>query len=288
VSGDELRVHRLRVGARDVTLLHGPAGWGECSPLPGYPCDPARAWRAAEEAARDGFPPPRRDSVPVNALVERADFDPATLGGFDAVKVKLREPADLELVARVRNLVGSGVSLRVDANGAFDVETARGLLPALARLDVELVEQPVASLEDMARLRRQSPLPLAADESVRSVDEARQLRALEAADAVVLKVQPLGGVRAALDVADAAGVPAIPTSMMETSIGIAAGLALACALPKLVFACGLATAALLPADVTPAPLLPVHGRLTRRLIEPDPELLQRYALPSASSQALSS
>ena len=55
-------------------------------------------------------------------------------------------------------------------------------------------------------------------------------------------MQPLGGVRAALDVADAAGVPALPTSMMETSVGLAAGLALACALPTLTLACGLGSA----------------------------------------------
>jgi O-succinylbenzoate synthase len=95
----------------------------------------------------------------------------------------------------------------------------------------------------------------------------------------VLKVQPLGGVGAALAVADAAGMPAVPTSMMETSVGIAMGLALAAALPDLEFACGLATAAL-AADVTSAPLLPDEGRMRVRRVVPDPELLERYAVSS--------
>jgi O-succinylbenzoate synthase len=285
---DTLTVHRLRLPGRDVTLLEGPAGWGECSPLPGYPCDPDRALRAAEEAASVGFPPPVRDTVRVNALVSGPTFDPESLAGFDAVKVKVRSADDVALVERVRDAVGPGVSLRVDANGAFDVETALDVIARLGRLDVDLVEQPVASLEDLARVRRRARVALAADESVRSIADARRLCTLGAADAVVLKVQPLGGVRAALAVAEEAGVAAIPTSMMETSVGLAAGLALACALPELPFACGLATASLLTHDVTRDPLVPRDGALTRRLVAPDRELLERYEVAPPSSQVVSS
>ena len=283
-----MRRHELRIGGRAVTLVEGPAGWGECSPLPGYPCDPAMALRSAEEAARDGFPVPHRTTVAVNALVESADFDPDALAGFPAVKVKVRAPGDVDLVARVRDTVGPTVALRVDANGAFDVETAVRLLAELARYDVELAEQPVATLDELATVRRRSPVPVAADECVRGIDDARRLRELEAADVVVLKVQPLGGVRAALDVADAAGVPALPTSMMETSVGLAAGLALACALPTLTLACGLGTAGVLGGDVTGSPLRPVDGRLTLRTIVPDDALLARYAVADRSSHAVSS
>lgn len=281
-----LTEHRLRLGGRDVTLLEGPAGWGECSPLPGYPCDPASARRAAVEAAVDGFPPARRGDVAVNALVTDTTFDPGALVGFGAVKVKMRVPTDVELVARVRDAVGPRVALRVDANGAWDVDTAVAVAEQLAHLDVELLEQPVASLEQLAEVRRRCSVPIAADECIRSVDDARRLDRLGAADVVVLKVQPLGGVRAALAIADAAGVPAIPTSMMETSIGLAAGLALACALPEVPFACGLATASLLPADVTRDPLVPRGGRLSTRVVVPDPELLARYSL-APSSQVVS-
>jgi O-succinylbenzoate synthase len=283
-----ITVHHLRLSGRDVQLLEGPAGWGECSPFSDYPCDPARAWAAAEEAACTGFPAARRGSVRLNALVPGPDVDAAALAGFDAVKVKMRSPDDVRLVARVRDVVGARVEVRVDANGVFDVETAVDVVAQLRSLDVALVEQPVATLDELAALRRRVSVPVAADESVRDVADARRLRELAAADAVVLKVQPLGGVRPALAVAEEAGVPAIPTSMMETSVGLAAGLALACSLPEVPLACGLATAALLDEDVTSEPLVPRDGWLVRRLVIPDPDRLDRYAAASPSSHAISS
>ena len=123
----------------------------------------------------------------------------------------------------MRDAVGPRVAVRVDANGAWDVDTAVHMIGLLARYDLEYVEQPVASLDDLARVRRRVDVPIAADECIRSLDDARRLRALDAADVIVLKQQPLGGVRAALEVAEAAGVPAVVSSMMETSVGIAAG-----------------------------------------------------------------
>jgi O-succinylbenzoate synthase len=284
VARDRLTEHRLLIGERRVTLLEGPAGWGEMSPLDSYPCDAARARRAAEEAALDGWPPPIRAEVAVNALVLGPGFDPAAVVGFPAVKVKVRGPEDLDLVARVRDAVGPGVELRVDANGAWPLDLAAGLIARLAHLGVQLVEQPVETIDDLARLRRKVSVPIAADESVRCVDDARRIHDLDAADAVVLKVQPLGGVRAALEVAHAAGVPAIPTSMMETSVGLAAGLALAAALPQLEYPCGLATAGLVD-DVTHAPLLPEAGRLRVRAVAPDPEMLVRYAVSSQETMS---
>jgi o-succinylbenzoate synthase len=274
-----VREHRLRVGGRDVVLLEGPAGWGEISFVPGYRCDLAAARAAAEEAACAGWPAAVRDEIAVNALVDGPVPTPATLREFPCVKVKvgrLAPEADIARVGAVREVVGPGVALRVDANGAWDVEQAVTMLGRLAHFDLELAEQPVTALDDLARVRARVPVPVAADECIRSLDDARRLRALDAADAVVLKVQPLGGVRAALRVAEAAGVPAIVTSMMETSVGLAAGLALACALGEARYACGLATAALLDADVVAARLIPERGMLRRRAVVPDAELLARY------------
>ena len=125
-------------------------------------------------------------------------------------------------------------------------------------------------------MRRAVDVPVAADECVRSLDDARRLRALDAADAIVLKQQPLGGVRAALVVAEEAAVPAIVSSMMETSIGIAAGVALAAALPELHYACGLATLSQIAGDVVREPLVPEHGVLRVRTVTPDGELVARY------------
>ena len=277
-----MREHRLRIGDRAVTLIAGPAGWGEVSPLPGYTCAPGASRRAAEESARDGWPAAVRDTVPVNALVEGPGVDPGALNGFPAVKVKVgrTDPRDdVELVAAVRDAVGPTVALRVDANGAWDVETAEAMIGRLARFDLELVEQPVAALDDLARLRRRVDVPVAADECVRSLADARCLATLQAADVVVLKVQPLGGVRAALQVAETAGVPALVTSMRETSVGVAAGVALAAALPELPYACGLA-ARMPGGDVVRDPLVPVDGHVRPRHVEPDPVLLQRYEVRS--------
>jgi o-succinylbenzoate synthase len=277
-----VREHRLRIGDRDVTLVAGPAGWGEASPLPGYTCGDVPSRLAAEESARDGWPTALRDTVPVNALVDNGPVDPAALAGFPAVKVKVgrTDPRDdLDLVAAVRDAVGPDVALRVDANGAWDFDTAATMVRRLAPYGLELVEQPVAALDDLARLRRRVEVPLAADECVRSVGDARCLASLQAADVVVLKVQPLGGVRAALRVAEAAGVPALVTSMRETSIGIAAGLALAAALPELRYACGLA-ARMTGGDVVRDPLVPVDGHMRVRRVEPDPALLRGYEVTS--------
>jgi o-succinylbenzoate synthase len=277
-----VKEHRLRIGERAATLLEGPAGWGEWSPLPGYVCSAATSRRSAEEAALDGWPAPLRDVVPVNALVDNAPVDAPALAGFSAVKVKVGRAdagADVDLVAAVRDAVGPSVGLRVDANARWDLDTALGMITRLARYDLELVEQPVATIDELATVRRRVDVPVAADESVRSVEDARRLVALGAADAVVLKVQALGGVRAALRVADAAGVPAIVTSMRETSVGLAAGLALAAALPELPYACGL-SARMPGGDVVREPLVAEHGVLRLRKVEPDPQLLARYEVAS--------
>ena len=126
-----LTEHHLRIGDRAVALLEGPAGWGECSPLSGYPADPDVCRRAAEEAALHGFPPARRDAVPVNALVDGA-FAVAEIRRYPAVKVKVRTAADVSMVAAVRNAVEPSVGVRVDANGAWDVDTAVHVIGILA------------------------------------------------------------------------------------------------------------------------------------------------------------
>jgi o-succinylbenzoate synthase len=267
-----LKEHRLRLGDRAVTLLEGPMGWGECSPLAGYPSDPEVCRAAAASAATDGFPSAVRDRVPVNALVD-GPFLVQDVRGYPAVKVKVRDAAGIALVRAVREAVGPDVAVRVDANGAWDVDTAVTMITRLAVFDLEYVEQPCEALDDLARVRRRVEVAIAADECVRSVADARELRTRGAADVIVLKQQPLGGVRAALEVAEAADVPAVVSSMMETSVGIAAGVALAAALPDLPYACGLATLGSLSGDVTHTPLAPHDGALEVRAVRPDADLL---------------
>jgi O-succinylbenzoate synthase len=286
-----VREHRLRVPLRRpiagvdhrlVTLIEGPCGWGEMSPLPGYPCPPEAARAAALEAAFEGWPEPVRRAVAVNVLVPAVAPEEAAqlAAGHRWIKVKVGGDDvddDVARVAAVRTAAGPHAGIRVDANGAWDTNTAVAAIGRLSAYDLELVEQPVASLEELASVRRRVDVPVAADECIRGPADARRLRQLEAADAVVLKVQPLGGVRSALAVAEAAGVSAIVTSMLETSVGLAAGLALAAALPELPYACGLGTANLLAADVVAEPLLPDHDQIEVRRPSPDPALLAGLA-----------
>ncbi|MGI8810678.1 MAG: o-succinylbenzoate synthase [Acidimicrobiales bacterium] len=278
-----LRIPLGGVPHRNAILLEGPAGWGEWSPLPGYPSDPAVCRRAAEEAATTPWPMAVRSRVRVNALIPAVS--PATAAalavGLVDVKVKVGVDVgsvDVDRVAAVRDAIGPHARLRVDANGAWDVDKAISMIERLAPLDLELVEQPVASLEDLAAVRRRVTVPVAADESVRNLDDARRLAALGAADALVVKVQPLGGIAATLEVIAAAGVAVIVSSMYETSVGLAAGLALAAALDQLPFACGLGTAGLFVGDVVADPLDPVDGWLTVRRPVPDVGLLARYGV----------
>jgi O-succinylbenzoate synthase len=249
------------------------------SPLPGYPCDPARARAAAEEAACDTWPAARRTTIPVNGIVPPVGPDEAAAMavGWATVKVKVGDPGDVDRVAAVRAAIGPHGAIRVDANGAWDVDTALATIARLAPYDIAMVEQPVASMEDMATVRRRTSVAIAADECVRSVEDAVRLRRLEAADVLVLKVQPLGGVAAALAVAEAAGLPALVSSMFETSVGLAAGLALAAALDDLPYACGLGSGLLFETDVVSDPLVPVDGYVAVRRVVPDPGLLARFS-----------
>ena len=269
---------------RQGVLIEGPAGWGEFSPFPDYDDATCARWlAAAREAAYDGWPAPLRDRVPVNTTVPAVGPEQAhamvRASGCTTAKVKVAEVGqtladDVARVEAVRDALGPGGKVRVDANGAWSLTDATIALQTLGKFDLEYAEQPVAALDDMAALRRVVDVPLAADESVRRAEDPLRVAGLEAADIVVLKVQPIGGVRRCLDVAEACGLPVVVSSAVETSVGIAAGVALAAALPELRYACGLGTVPLLAGDVTADPLLPVDGFLPVRAVAPDPALVQ--------------
>jgi o-succinylbenzoate synthase len=197
--------------------------------------------------------------------------------GCTTAKVKVAQGDDLGRVEAVRDALGPAGKLRVDANGAWDTDTAARMLAALQRFDLEYAEQPVATLAEMAELRRRTDVPLAADESVRGAEDPLLVAGLEAADIVILKVQPLGGVWPALRVAEACGLPCVVSSAVETSVGLAAGLALAAALPELDHACGLGTATLLAGDVVADPLVPDGGWLDVRRPPVDEAELARWS-----------
>ncbi|MDT7539793.1 MAG: o-succinylbenzoate synthase, partial [Actinomycetota bacterium] len=264
---------------RSGVLLRGPAGWGEFSPFADYDAATCARWlAAAREAADEGFPAPVRDSVAVNTTVPAVDAETAhamvRASGCTTAKVKVAESGqtltdDIARVEAVRDALGPTGKLRVDANAAWTVDEAVSALKSLDVFGLEYAEQPVPTLEEMAQLRRRVDVLLAADESVRRAEDPLRVAGLEAADIVVLKVQPIGGVRRCLEVAEACGLPVVVSSAVETSVGIAAGVALAAALPELPYACGLGTVSLLDGDVTDDPLLPVDGELPVRKVAPD-------------------
>lgn len=275
------------ITVREGVLLEGPGGWGEWSPFLEYAPAVAEPWlRCAEEAAAGDWPTPLRDRVPVNVTVpavrpERAHAIVAA-SGCRTAKVKVAEPGQAEgeddaRLEAVRDALGPDGHVRIDVNGLWDVDTALRRLPALERAagGLEYVEQPVARVEDLAVVRRRQHVPVAADESIRRAADPYRVRDLEAADVAVLKVQPLGGVRACLRIAEDIGLPVVVSSALETSVGIAAGVALAAALPELSHACGLATVSLLTDDLAVEPLLPVDGALPVARPAVDPAALER-------------
>lgn len=284
-----LRTRFRGITVREGVLLHGPAGWGEFCPFGDYSDAESVPWlRAAVEATEAGWPAPVRDRVEVNTTVpvvgpEQA-YELVRASGCRTAKVKVADPRvsladDCARVEAVRAALGPDGAVRVDANMAWDVDTA---VRAITDLDkaadgLEYAEQPCPSIEELAAVRRRVGVRIAADESIRRAEDPLKVAVAGAADIAVLKVSPLGGVRRALEVAEACGLPCVVSSAVETSVGLAAGLALAGALPELEFACGLGTISLLQGDVAADPLSPVDGYLP--VLRQAPEPADTYSAP---------
>jgi O-succinylbenzoate synthase len=278
------------ITVREGMVWRGAAGWGEWSPFLDYSGRELVPWlRAADEAAEVGWPAPVRMQVEVNSTVPATDPGRAaalvTAAGCRTAKVKVAEVGqsladDLARVEAVRDALGPAGRLRVDANGGWSVDQALTAIRALSRFDLEYVEQPCRTVTELADLRRRLAhsglnVLIAADESIRRADDPYRVAELEAADIAVLKVQPLGGVRACLQIAERIGLPVVVSSALETSIGIRMGLALAAALPELPYACGLNTVALLSDDLVADPLLARDGVIDVREQPVDPGALAR-------------
>ena len=273
------------ITVRQGMLIRGEAGWGEWSPFEEYGPREAATWlRAALEAADEGYPEPVRFSIPVNATIPAVDPPTARKlavgSGCATAKIKVAEPGqslddDIARVEAVRDGLGPKAKIRVDANGGWDFDQAEKAVKSLAKYDLEYVEQPCAAVEDLAKLRRKVDVPIAADESIRRAEDPYLVKKLEAADVAVLKVQPLGGVRACLRLAEELDMDVVVSSAVETSVGLRAGIALAAALPRLPYACGLGTLPLLSADVVSDPLTCVNGQIPVRPVHVDPALVDR-------------
>ncbi|QOR48143.1 o-succinylbenzoate synthase [Trueperella pecoris] len=265
---------------RDGLLVHGQ-GWGEVSPFWDYGAVESARWLAAGiEAAEFGYPAPLRQRVPVNETIPAVDAEVAhalaAASTCSTLKVKIADHPgalreDLARLEAVRD-AQPAAKIRIDANAAWDVDTAVTHIRQMDRAagGLEYVEQPCPNVDELLAVRRRVEVPIAADESIRRGADPLEVARRGAADLAVVKNQPLGGVRAALELAERLQMPVVVSSALESSVGLRAGLAFAAALPELPYACGLATSRLFAQDIVERPLAPVGGEIEIRDVAPDP------------------
>ncbi len=279
-----MRVRFRGITLREVALFDGPAGWGEFGAFGEYgPAESAHWLVSAIEAAYRESPPPLRDRIPVNATVPavepaRVPEVLARFPGAQTAKVKVAEPGQslADDIARVEAVRAAVPKVRVDANGGWSVSEAVAAAGALGPL--EYIEQPCATVEELAKVRRQVDVPIAADESIRKAADPFRVVALGAADIAVVKVAPLGGVYPLLIIAARIGIPVVVSSALDSAVGMSRGLLAAACLPELPYACGLGTGGLFVEDVVDA-VAPVDGYLPIGPVVPDPARLASLAVP---------
>ena len=278
---------------REVLVFEGPQGWAEWAPFVEYSDEEAALWlTAAIEFGYSEFPELPRQKIPVNATLPAVAPDQvaailARFGSFATVKIKVAESGqskteDIQRIKAVREIYPAA-KIRLDANGNLEVEQALELIRDLNSQEIELeyFEQPVATIAELAEVKLtlakdQIPVKIAADESVRKVTDPLAVAQANAADVLVLKAAPLGGIYRSLEIAKDAGLPVVISSALDSSIGISMGAHLAALLPELNFDCGLGTATLLAGDVTRNPLLPVDGQIDVRRVDVDEEKLKIF------------
>jgi o-succinylbenzoate synthase len=288
-----LRTRFRGVVDREVMLFEGPNGWAEWSPFLEYSDEETAVWlNGAIEYAFGDQPVQLRDRIAVNATLPAVDASQvlatlAPFGSFRTVKIKVAEKGqtpgqDVDRIVAVKNNFPDA-KIRLDANGGWSPELSFSFIKALKGQGIELeyLEQPCKSIEELAKLRgliadAGYAVKIAADESVRRATDPLEVARAGAADILVLKAQPLGGVARALEISAEAGLPVVVSSAIDSSVGLAMGAQLAAALPELDFDCGLGTAALLAGDVTREPLKPVDGFIDVRRVEVDPMKLDVF------------
>lgn len=277
------------IDLREGMLIQGPSGWGEFAPFDDYDDGLAARWLAtALEAAFGQWPTPERTSVAVNAIIPAVDANAAAVmvreaalaDGCTTIKVKVGGSLaeDEARVASVRHALDFALGhgrgcIRLDANAAWSADAALVALRRLGRYGIEYVEQPCADAASLRAVRASGEVPVAIDEVIRRAPDLAAIRAraaelAEIADVAILKPTPLGGIAAALELAEVLTIPVVVSGALESSVGLAVPAVLAGVL-DLDVACGLGTGALLAADLVDEPIRPVGGRIPARRVSPD-------------------
>ena len=289
-----LRQRFRGIEVREVLLVEGPQGWTEFSPFTEYDDIEAASWLAATiDFGWTAAPAALRDRIAVNATLPAVDAEQVAevlrqYPGCRTVKVKVAEPGqtladDVARLRATRAAIGPEGRIRVDANGGWNVDEAEHAAHAFSPFDLEYLEQPCATVEELVELRERLhdwQLPIAADESVRKVSDPLAVARADAADLLVIKAQPLGGIHRSLAIVAEAGLPVVVSSAIETSVGIAMGAHLAAAIAELPFDCGLGTVGMLQRDPARDPLVAVDGAIEVRRPELDPDALRELAAPA--------
>jgi O-succinylbenzoate synthase len=296
---------------RTGVLISGPSGWGEFAPFPEYGDEVCAKWLAgALEAAFGTFPTKLRNSIPVNAIIPMLNIEQTVSAveaavnayGMTTFKVKVADATsdslanDEQRVKAVRTTLdrlGVAGKIRIDVNGQWNLEQAMQAIPILEQAagGLDYIEQPCSTIAELIELKYKmqswmQPIQIAVDESLRlafsvDVDEIRL-----AADILVVKAIPLGGVQQALDLVTEIGLPAVVSGSLDTSVGLSSGIALAASIPQLYGACGLGTGTLFAEDLVTPTTLPTNGELIVRRASPDAHLLATAAAKVSDSDRL--
>lgn len=279
------------LSVREMLIFRGDERIGEFSPFLEYEDREAATWlKSSVRWANDPLPEMFRTLIPINATLPAVPKDQIksvlqSFGDFESVKIKVAEKhqsfeQDLERIRTVQKLYPNA-KFRIDANGGYRLEQALELAKLLTGSNLEYLEQPVASVSEMAELRRLIAknylgVKIAADESIRRARDPLEVARLGACEIAVIKVAPMGGVDQALRIASQAGLETVVSSALESSIGISQGLALAASLPKLDYSCGLGTMNLMAGDIVKNPLKTKNGFLKFEVPEINPADIEKF------------
>ena len=269
------------INHREVALFEGPQGWAEFSPFLEYSDEESSRWLAcAIEAATQATPTLYRSSVGVNATMPALNRESEiadVLSGFPGcttvkIKVGTNEKEDLERIATVRKLSPQS-KIRIDVNGLWSVDQAAKFLESCG--EIEYVEQPCATVAELRELKSRVDVKIVGDEILRKSKNPFELDLDGAIDILMLKVQPLGGIRNAHALAAHHKLPVVVSSALESAVGINYGLTLAASFEEMSYDCGLGTGSLLAKNVAEIPI--VDGKMQIQRFEPNFDGLETSA-----------